>query len=269
MCTVLRGAKPRQTTASGTSVSPPAQKLFRPRETPSPIPEVPPSYRPSSVTPVSVQTDSLDLAALTISGRLPSVRPVSVQTDPVLVMTNARGYYRSWSPLCDRFISALFADVDILETTLRELASVDFGNRPARETAMGMLRGTPSANIVSPHMRFPEEGMYVIISSGVAREYLDHIHQSCIFTESDQATAVGQRNRYDDMKMSFYKSISTLLGLLQRRHTPGAIAYGIYSRQLFESSNRIRWTEAEAPPGLNIRRNLPSASDSGFPSDNA
>lgn len=152
--------------------------------------------------------------------------------------------YERWTSRMERYTNANFMDAVIVEDTLREMSVRNYSNRPARESALTSIVSMNGDRIVGPTLRFPDTGVYILVSTGPLRELFDQIILACTLTESDPTTSSGSaHNRYDDNKLSYYKAISNALFLLRRRFEPAAHVYDIYSRSTFESTNRIVWND--------------------------
>lgn len=204
--------------------------------------------RPSTVSDVLFVTDIFTFGAPS-NLTLPVVIPAATMATPPSTVASGVATvtgYGPWEGPVVRYESAYFVDVERLERALRVASRTDYANRPSREANMAQLSGLLGDIIVAQDRRFPETGTYINVTEGALSVYLDTLYQSLTYTESDQGNAQSNRSRYDDMKMSYYKSITSILHILGRRYSPNGVAYDIYNRASFERVNRVKWTGGNA-----------------------
>lgn len=151
-------------------------------------------------------------------------------------------HYEGWTGAVRRYGDVMFYATALLEPALRVASRSNFAHRTGRENMMGVIEKWSGDMVVAEYRRFPCDIM-VNVSSGVVAEYIDQMYQALTFTESDPGNSSGTRNRYDDVKLTYYASVNGLIKILDQKYSPNAIVYDIYDRNSFEVAHGLNWVD--------------------------
>lgn len=170
---------------------------------------------------------------------------------PVTMSTTEKPGKYGWSNEVEFLNHHLWWSFDDMHTNLNKIIFYPFSVKACRELARTTFANIKDRNPATKTSRFPAEGILIDMSHSVPAKLLQQIISALDFadraSEKDRkepdSVTTKQFSNFDDAKTAFHNAAYSLRDLGQNQPIEKAHIYGIYTRDSFEKTHGLKWTE--------------------------
>lgn len=132
-----------------------------------------------------------------------------------------------------------FVSFDEFMNVVQRMRRINYSVRAVRNQIISMVDGLPKQRLINKNRRFPADGYYVDITSGVMADLLDSAILSLDFGEKLLQHA--ESHGVDDGKLSYMHSVKRMLTITMAANGEALAPFGIYNRESIEKCLHITW----------------------------